>query len=190
MRHLILLTLLLLSATPAQADMSPWVVNAQTSTLTFSGTQEGEAFTGHFATFTPEIIFDPARLSDSHIKVVIDMTSASTGNTDIDGSLPGPDWLDVSTFKEAIFETTSITSNPASDKEGISNYTATGKLTLMGVTQDITFPFSLKSEGTETHAFADIPLKRLDFGVGKKADSTGSWVSNDIKVHFDVYAHP
>ena len=176
--------------------MALWVVDKEKSTLTFSGDQAGTAFHGRFYRFTPSIVFSPRHLSDdssmeqSHIKVVVDMASAHTGDKVYDGSLSGAEWLHVAAFPEAVFETTKLRATGGVDKEGIENYEAQGKLTLLGISKDIILPFSLKREGAVTHASGDITLKRLDFGIGEKVDSKAAWVGNDIHVRFDVYAHP
>lgn len=192
----LLLACLLGLSSMAHADMARWVVNKEKSTLQFSGSQGGKPFHGEFKKFTPDIEFSPTMLSDSkkmgtsHVKVTIDMSSCTTGDKVYDGSLPGPEWFNIAKFPEASFETTSILATGVTDKTGITNYEAKGNLTILGISKEITLPFSLKDEGGETHAFGEILLKRLDFGIGKQADSKAEWVSDDIKVRFDIYAHP
>lgn len=192
MKHslLLLTSLLCFTSSPAQADTTHWLVNKDKTTLTFSGAQGGKEFKGHFTAFTPDIAFNADKLAASHIKVVIETGSATTGDKVYDGSLPGPEWFNIRKFPQATFESSAIRAIGGVDKAGITNYEASGKLTILGMSKDVTLPFSLKTEGTDTHAFGEIILKRLDYGIGEKADSKAEWVSNDVKVRFDVFAHP
>ncbi|MFA7276970.1 MAG: YceI family protein [Pseudobdellovibrionaceae bacterium] len=179
-----------LSSSAYATDIAKWVVDAQKSTLTFSGREEGRPFSGSFADFTPEIVFAPEHLELSHIKVIIKTGSSKTDNPALDGDMLGRDWLASAQFPEATFETRSIRATGVSDKEGIINYEAAGNLTILGISKDIILPFALKDEGGTTHAFGEVTLKRLDFGVGVGADKNAQTVDNDIKVRFDIYAHP
>lgn len=189
MRALAFLLLTLLTTTPALADAPTWTIDPTTSTLAFTGTQEGTEFKGTFQKFTADIKFDEKDLEHSSIKVTVDTASAHTGDKTYDGSLPGTDWFNAAEFPEAVFESKKITANPAADKDGVANYIADGTLTILGVTKNITLPFGLKTEGPNTHAFGEITLKRLDFGLGVNADGKGEWVGNDVKVRFDLMAH-
>src|SRR5258708_15211067 len=114
-------------ATPAAA--APWKLDAAKSQLSFSGTQTGEAFKGHFTRFNTQIDFDPDHPETSHIVVVIDPASAVSGDSQRDRALPGTDWFDIAQFPQAKFVTTAVR------KTGANAYAADRTLTLRGVTQ-------------------------------------------------------
>lgn len=167
-------------ATPAAAAL--WKLDAAKSQLGFSGTQTGAAFKGHFTRFSTQIDFDPDHPEISHIVVVIDLTSAVTGDAQRDGALPGEDWFDIAKFPQAKFVTTAVR------KMGVNAYAATGTLTLRGVTKPIVLPFTLVITGTTAHAKGHLSLVRTLFGVGQGTWSSGQWVGLDVGVDIDIVA--
>jgi polyisoprenoid-binding protein YceI len=156
----------LLAATAHAADAPLWTVVPSQSTLTFTGTQTGTPFVGHFKTFTAAVAFDPANLAGSHISATVDMASAATGDPQKDGALPGKDWFDTASFRQARFASTRI------GKTG-AGYVAEGTLTLRGVTKPVTMPFTFDIAGDTATARGHVDLLRADFGVGQ-----GSWASD------------
>lgn len=179
----------LLTPHTASADMAMWVVDASKSTLSFQGSEDGKNFKGIFERFSPDIQFSPDKLDASHIRVTVETASAHTGEKAYDGSIAGGDWFNATVFPQAVFEAHGF-KDMGQDKEGLHNYEAAGKLTILGVTKDLTLPFSLKTEGKNTRAFGSIVIKRLDFGLGAKADATASMVADNVTVTFDITAHP
>jgi polyisoprenoid-binding protein YceI len=169
-----------LGAMPAAAV--PWKIDTAKSQLSFSGTQTGVAFKGHFSRFNTQIDFDSDHLEASHIVVVIDPASATTGDRQRDGALPGKDWFDATQFPEAKFESTAIS------KTDDGAYAAAGTLTLRGIAKPVILPFTLTITGTTAHAKGHLNLVRTVFGVGQGAWSTGQWVALDVGVDVDIVA--
>lgn len=165
-----------------------WTVDSLDSHLSFSGKDNGKIFSGEFKKFTPEIAFDRQDLAASSIKVIVDTASATTGDETYDRTLPGGEWFNVFQFPNAVFESAAIR-YLGSDKAGVEGYEASGKLTILGVTQNIIFPFTLAVTNQSAHATGNLRLKRLDFGLGKTVDAKGDSISNDIIVRFDIRAH-
>ena len=164
------------------AAAAPWKLDAAKSQLSFSGTQTGAAFKGHFTRFSTQIDFDPDHPETSHINVVIDPASAVTGDAQRDGALPGKDWFDIAQFPQAQFATIAIR------KTGANAYAATGTLTLRGVAKPVTLPFTLAITGTTAHAKGHLNLARTLFGVGQGTWSSGQWVALDVGVDVDIVA--
>jgi len=185
---LTLMTVAGLTSIPAMAAPN-WTIDAASSHLNFNTKQGDKDIKGEFKTFTSTIVFDKADLPNSHFKVVIQTGSATTGDATSDGSLLTKDWLNVGSFPDATFESTKITAAPT-EKSGFEYFEAAGKLTILGVSQDVTLPFSLKADGTNTIANGQLTLKRLDFGVGKSVDPNGEMVANDVTVTFSITAYP
>ncbi|MNR58534.1 hypothetical protein D3C85_1795590 [compost metagenome] len=81
----------------------------------------------------------------------------------------------------ATFESTSIKA------QGDNRYTITGKLSLRGLTREVSVPVLLKSESAIGIFEGQLVLKRDDFkiGEGEWADSV---VSNDINIRFRMVA--
>ncbi len=179
-------------ASPAPAPVStvqkpaaagkPWVVDAKTSTLTFSAKQTGKTFNGRFQKFAPVIVFDPANLAGSSIVVTVDMTSARTGDAQRDSALPTQDWFEVKKFPQAKFVSKSIVA------KGPGAYEAVGTLTIRDVTMPLTLPFTLTMTGGKAAAKGAVTLQRQKFGVGKGDFATDEWVGFDVGVSYVVNA--
>ncbi|CAP55424.1 YceI family protein [Gluconacetobacter diazotrophicus] len=173
-------TALLAPTAPALA--AEWTIDPAHSTITFTGTQTGAAFTGHFKRFGGTIIFDPAHPDAGHALVTIDVASAVTGDRQRDEALPGADWFNVAAFPKATFEATHFQSR------GGNAYTAQGELSIRGVGQPETLPFTLDITGTTAHAKGHLTLIRSPFGIGQGPWASGQWVALDVGVDIDVTA--
>jgi polyisoprenoid-binding protein YceI len=180
MKHILLLLAATLCAQPALA--ADWVINAARSSISFSGTHAGKAFTGSFGKWSGQIRFDPAKPAASKVVVLVDLASAKTGNAMYDGTLPKDDWFDTAKMAQGRFETTSITAT------GKNAYTAQGFLTLRGVRVPVTMPFTLSISGKQAVMQGRTSVKRMAFGIGKDSDSAGAWVSLDIPITVNVTA--
>ena len=169
-------------AATAQAHAATWSVDPARSELGFEATQSGAPFTGKFKTYTALIDFDPAKPEAAHVVVDVDLASATTGDTQKDEAMPGADWFDTSTFAKARFEATGF------EPKGGDNFEAHGKLTMRGVSKDVTLPFTLSLASDTAHAVGKAKLVRTDFGVGQGAWSTGDMVGLDVTVDVDLVA--
>ncbi len=174
------LALLVFAAAPAHAAL--WTMRAQNSEIVFRGENAGQKFIGKFETFTPAIDFDPDHLDQSSVKVTIDTASALTGTKTYDSALPQKEWFNVKDFPEAVFVSKSF-----KHVEG-EKYEAAGKLTIKGVTRDITLPFTLAIKDKAATMMADVTIDRLAYGIGKDADPDAEWVSKDIELSIRVEA--
>jgi polyisoprenoid-binding protein YceI len=166
--------------TPAAAFS--WKLDGAKSQLGFSGTQTGVAFKGRFSRFSAQIDFDPDHPETSHIVVVIDLASAVTGDPQRDGALPGADWFDIAKYPQAKFVSSAVR------KTGVNAYTATGTLSLRGITKPVVLPFTLAITGNNAHAKGHLDLVRTLFGVGQGTWSNGQWVGLNVGVDIDVVA--
>ena len=173
------LTALLLANPAIAAD---WTVQADKSHLGFSGTQTGAPFKGSFGKWSAEIGFDPAHPEAAHTKVVIDLTSARTGDTQRDTALPQADWFDVKHFPQATFEAAGFT------PKGGGTYEAAGKLTIRGVSKNVVLPFTLAITSDGATAKGHLTLVRTAFGVGQGPWISGDWVALEVGVDVDLVA--
>jgi polyisoprenoid-binding protein YceI len=171
---------LLLSSPVFAAD---WTLAPGSGTLGFSGTQTGKAFEGHFEKYDGTISFDPAHPEAGHAKITIDMASATTGDAQRDGALPGHDWFDVKTFPTAVFEVKDFKA------KGGNTFDAEGTLTIKGISKPVTLPLSIEIDGAALHAKGHLPLIRSTFNVGVGPWATGQWVALEVGVDVDVTAH-
>lgn len=182
MRILALIPALLL-ATPAIA--APWNIQPG-STLSFTGSQSGDAFTGHFTRFTPVVEFDPAKPEAGKITVTVDMASATIDDKDKQDSLPTEDWFFTKQFPTATYTSSAIHAVAGKANHFISE----GTLTLRGISQPVQLPFSLREESGLTHAEGGAVLARQEFGVGQGQWKDDKWVAFPVEVTFHLLAKP
>lgn len=171
---------LLAAVTPVRA--ADWAVEPDKSHLGFSGVQSGAPFQGSFGKWTAEISFDPAHPDAGHIKAVIDIASAQTGDVQRDTSLPQPEWFSAKAFPRAEFEANGFVA------KGGDAYEAPGKLTLRGISQDTVLPFTLTIAGNRATAKGHLILVRTTFGVGQGSWATDEFVALEVGVDVDVVA--
>ncbi|MCJ2095227.1 YceI family protein [Methylobacterium sp. J-072] len=171
---------LLGAACPATA--AEWAVDPAKSAIRFSGVQVGTPFSGRFERFEAKVDFDPAKPEAGRATVLVDLSSARTGDAQRDTALPQKDWFDVASASQARFEATRFV-----DK-GRGDYEAIGELTIRGAKRPLTLPFHLSLEGPQAHATGHVGLVRTDFGVGQGAWASGQWVALEVGVDIDLVA--
>ena len=164
----------------AVAEPAKWVVRPAESKISFAGMHAGSKFTGEFRSWTAQIRFDPNDLSGSKALVLVDLSSAATGDQTYDKTLPTTDWFNVGKFAEGRFETTGFTA------KGGNQFEAQGTLSLRGVEMGVLLAFTFEENGTTAKIAGKTMLQRLDFGIGKGSDSLGDWVSLNIPVNVAV----
>lgn len=153
------------AALPAQgADY----VQAEGSTLEFTSSYDGEAFSGTFGGFDTRLSFDPARLPEARLEVAIRLPGTDTGNADRDDTLAGSDFFAVSQFAEARYRATTFRAL------GGNRYAADGELSLRGIRKPVTLEFTW-TPGAMPVLAGEATVRRLDFGVG-----TGDWADTDV----------
>lgn len=167
----------------ALAADGAWSVDRTASTLEFTATQAGRAFTGSFADFDASIVFDPDNLDAANIKVTVATASAKTGDRQRDAALPTADWFSVKAHPAAIFAADKV------ERTGDGAYLATGTLQIRGVEKDLSLPFTLSINGDRAVAEGGASLIRTDFGVGQGEFQTDKWVGLDVEVRFHLEAN-
>lgn len=187
-----LLLLMLGSASAEQDQVVSWSLLPESSHLEFQFAQAGSDETGRFRDFQADFRFDPDRLEQSSFDVTVDMTSVDTGDSERDQILRSADLFAAEQWPKARFKTTTVTR-----REG-NRYLAEAMLTIRDQTRQIPFPFTLeiteKTAGQERRGQtvfrlkAEVPLKRLDYGVGKGDWTETTWISNEVLVKVDVQA--
>ena len=167
---------------PPYAVAQEWVIDPSQSEIRFSGEHAGMEFTGTFGTWNADITFNPEALAQATAEVVIDLTSAATGNKTYDGTLPQGDWLNSAKVTTARF-----TAQQFTPLEG-ERYQVEGVLALRGVEVPVTLQSTIAIRGDTAHVSASARLKRLDFGIGNDSDASGEWVSLEIPVEIKLVA--
>ena len=158
-----------------------WEIVPKDSSLSFTATQNGAPVTGKFTDFTGEINFDPNQLSESNVKIIVNVGSISDPYNQLSDTLKTPDWFNVKTFPQAIFQSSNFT------KTGDKTFQAKGNLTIRDKTLPVTVTFTQK-EYSQTKAVVkgSTIIKRTAFGVGQGEWSDTNAVKDDVQVDFTL----
>ena len=172
----------MLAGASVSAEAATWTIDTAKSHLGFTGAENGSAFKGSFGKFSGTIVFDPAAPAAGHADVTITTASATTGDQQKDGAMPGSDWFAADKFPQAHFVASGFKAT------GPGAYEAMGTLTIRGLTKQMTLPFTLALTGDTAKADGAVQLIRTDFGVGQGAWSTAQYVALQVSVEFDITA--
>ena len=144
---------------------------------------------GNFASFSGEITFDENDTIKSSANVIIDIASINTSNADRDKHLRSADFFDVEKYPEMTFVSTGV------EKDG-DDMILNGRLTMHGVTKDISIPFEFLGKvtdpwGKERIAFeGETKLSRKEYGMtwSKTIETGGLIVGDEIKIELQIEA--
>lgn len=170
-----------LPSTAAKSN-TQWVIDKTKSTLSFTGSQSGAAFSGVFESFAAQISFDPANLKDAKVVVTIDMNSADAGDGERTDALPGKEWFYTRKFPVAKYSSTAFT-HLNGDK-----YIAEGQLTIKDITHFQTLVFTLKIENGQAVMDGGLTVNRKDFKIGTGMWASEEWVAHDVEVNVHLVA--
>jgi len=122
--------------------------------------------------------FDPDDWSQSATELDIDLASLDMGDAAWNAAVLKPAFLDADKARYAHFVSTSV--ERKDDTHGVLQ----GNLTLRGVTQPVSLPFTFNRKGTTIYGMhtmvgfsATTMLQRDDFGITSNANSIGHSVS-------------
>jgi polyisoprenoid-binding protein YceI len=134
-------------------------LNPQNTTLQFVCAHVGakpDPRQGSFGKFTGKAQVDGQALKS--LTIEIDTTSIATEFEKLTTHLKSPDFFDVRRFPTARFESTKIT--PGSGSSQI-----TGKLTLHGVTKEISFPATVEIGPSGLSLKSEFSIDRSEYGM-------------------------
>ncbi len=153
---------------------------------------------GHFKNIHGTLQFDPANPRDSRVEVTIDAASVWTGEPDRDAHLRSADFLDVEHHPKISFAGDRV------DVVGDHDYVLAGRLTLRGVTREVTLKVRYLGQwqtpwwedgvdkGPKTRAgfLAEASIDRQEFGVSWNSilDRGGVVVGNTVEITIDAEA--
>ena len=144
---------------------------ADNHSIKFSGTE----VEGIFKDLKGSIQFDEANLEASKVSFAVAVSSINTGNGTKNKHAVSDKWFDAEQFPNITFEAKSFTKTTA-------GYTATGNMTIHGVTKELSIPFSFAND-MFTSKFS---VNRMDFKIGTMKGMSKK-VSNAIEL--DVTIH-
>ncbi len=139
---------------------------------------------GRFNEESGTIMFDADDPASASINLVIQADSVDTNHAERDDHLRSPDFFNTAEFPEITFTSTNV------EVTGDNTAVATGDLTMMGVTLEVSFDATFNKVGsfpwapeTEVVGFtASGIIDRTDFGMTYGVGGIGSNVHVDIEV--------
>lgn len=137
--------------------------------------------TGTFNDVQGKVLIDPDNLANSSVEVKINMLSVSSNHAKRDAHIVKDDYLNAAKFGVATFVSSKVVAKTATEGE------ITGKLTLHGVTKEITFPFKVLGFGSDPWGGYRVGLegnttiKASDFGYGW-GKAAGAAVGDDVEL--------
>ena len=167
----------------AAAAPGSYTADPAQSRLEFTGTQAGAQFKAVFHQFTAAVDFSPDALATASFDVLIDAKSVDSQDGDRDKTIRGPDIFDIAHFPSAHYVTKGFTKTAA-------GFTATGSLTLRGVTKDVPVDFQFTTTPAGAKLEGSAKLNRLDFGVGQGDWKSTQWVGDAVKINFSLLLTP
>jgi polyisoprenoid-binding protein YceI len=127
---------------------------------------------GGFSKFSGKAVVDGQTLKS--VTLDIDTTSLFTQFDKLTNHLKSPDFFEVRRFPTARFESTKIESG--------STGQITGKLTLHGVTKEITIPANIEVTDAGLTLKSEFSINRLDFGINYDPSKVENKVSLSVVI--------
>ena len=155
------------------------------SEIRFGGRHAGRNVDGRFRRWKANVVFLPKHLSRSKAELDVDLSSMDLANDEIEAELKRPEWLDTGAFPMAHFESTSIRSL------GQDRYEVHGKLTIKGLTRDVSGPVVLKKDAAGNNvAEGSFPLRRADFDIGDDGDGAPPLLASEVTIRLRLVLPP
>lgn len=181
-------------------------IDSDTSTVYWEGGRPaiiGDGHTGAIDRVTGEIHVDD-NFIESNAEIRLDMTSfyvdpiirengnqAAAERAALEERLAGPNFLNIGTYPEATLRIHGLESVPNTTNV----FTISGRLTLRGVAQDITFPATIYMKDDMLAVSARFSIDRTQWGmtaysesiIGKLAENA---ISDEVEISLELHAHP
>jgi polyisoprenoid-binding protein YceI len=145
---------------------SKWNIDASHSSIRFAVDHMViSEVEGIFSTYEGSIITTKSDFSDAKINFTVDVNSVNTDNAKRDEHLRGADFFETEKYPKMTFVSTSV------QKTGENKYNLKGKLTLHGITKEITLTMTYggttKDPWGNTKAGLKVTgvINRTDFGL-------------------------
>jgi len=137
---------------------------------------------GKFKKFSAQVDYDAAKPETSKTAVDIDIASFDLGDPEFNKEVLKKEWFNAAQFPKASFVSTGI--KPAAG----GKLDVAGKLTIKGKTADVSFPMTVKKDGSSQIFEGNLPIKRLAFNIGEGDWKDTSMVADEVTIRFRVVA--
>ncbi len=147
------------------------------STIKFTIKNFGFATTGNFSGLKGSIMFDASN-SHASFAVSINTASVNTNNQSRDKHLRKEEYFDVEKYPLINFVSFAISQTTP------GKFLMQGKLTIKGVTKDISFPFTASAQKNGYLFTGSFKINRRDFGVG----GSSMVLADNLDVSLSIFA--
>ena len=155
----------------------------------------------HARAFSGIVAYDPRNPEASSIQVAVDVRAliaddpgtrrkfglagepSASDRAEIDKAMKGDGQLAAARFPSMTFTSTAIATQPD------GRFLVTGRLTIRGVTNELTFPAQMSVEGTQLRGRAQLKFKQSSFGYPPYSALLGAIKNKDeVILHIDLVA--
>jgi polyisoprenoid-binding protein YceI len=150
------------------------------SEIAFVSKQMNVPVQGRFRKFTAQVAFDPGKPAAARAEIDVDLASIDTGSAEADDEVAKKTWFNTRAFPTAKFVSGAVS------QTGPGKYEVRGKLSIKGIGQDVTAPFTVKRSGNSATYEGGFVLRRLQFRIGEGAWSDTDTVADEVQVKFRI----
>jgi polyisoprenoid-binding protein YceI len=158
--------------------------DAAKSTVSIVFKQMNVPVDAKFKKFAAQIDYDAANPENSKATVDIDVASFDLGDPEYNSEVMKKDWFNAAQFPKATFASTTMKA------AGSGKLVVNGKLSIKGKTADVSFPLSIKKEGSNQVFDGVLPIKRLAYNIGDGEWRDTGTVADEVVIKFHVVATP
>ncbi|HXB93632.1 MAG TPA: YceI family protein [Puia sp.] len=153
-----------------------WTPDASKAKVQFSVKGPFGTVHGSFTGLKASIQFDDQHPGTGSMSASIDPNTVSTGIGMRNHDLKNEEkWFDTAKYPTISFKSTKI-------EKSASGFSATGDLTMKGVTKPVKIPFTFSPNGDSGVFKGEFEIKREDFGLGGSGGSVGDMVTISLEV--------
>lgn len=135
---------------------------------------------GSFKQFNAKVSFDAAKPQATQADITIQTASIALPTADANNQAKQKDWFNVAQYPTARFVSTTVKPLAA------GRFQVTGKLTLKGITREVSAPFSAKAQGGITVVEGVLPISRLAYKIGEGEWADTDTVADTVQIKFRV----
>lgn len=135
-------------------------LDAKASKITFIGRKPEGKHEGGFKEFSATAKLSPDNLADGSLVIEIDATSLWSDNSKLTNHLKNPDFFDVRKYPKIKFESTGMTAGDSPSKGYV-----TGKLTMLGKTNEVKVPIVCNVKDGVCNLKAEFKIDRTKWGM-------------------------
>jgi len=162
----------------AQVAMQP--IPQDKVNIRFVSKQMNVPVEGKFRKVNASVAFDPAKIDASKAQFDIDLNSIDLGLPEAETEVKRPAWFDTAKYPKATFVSTGVKSL------GGAKYEIAGKLTIKGITKDVTAPVTITQKAGVNDVAGALTIKRLDYKIGEGTWSDTDTVANEVEIKFTL----